>query len=299
MSVLNVTYVNQFARTPWQDAPDAVRSVASVCAEVVSFLKPETAPTADLLAHDLEQQFMARGQSGPILDTAPMLAYLRQQGASLLDLSALVAAGDAAQLAGEVRAQSACGIVHIVCVRDESQLRLAGRNVPLHGYSEQGISHALLSVGTQDADVDLYLDSAAPAFVRPTPIAWASVQAAGITAVYGVLPAGIPVPPPDFRYFTLNQYGQGVAHVWPEPVVPEPVAPALDPAPIVARVEQAQAGVENALSTLASWESQPFSALPGIFAQATQQLREVQTAHTQAHAALVPSSTSDTTEAVL
>lgn len=296
MSVLNVTYVNQFARSNWQDAPDAVRSVASVCAEVVSFLKPETAPDAALLAHDLEQQFVARGQSGPVLDTAPMLAYLRQQGASLLDLSPLVAAGDSTQLQGELRAQSASGVLHIVCIRDDSQLRLAGRNVPLHGYSEQGIAHALLSVGNQDAQTDLYLDSAAPAFVRPTPITWESVQAAGITAVYGVLPTGTPVPPSDFRYFTVNQYGQGVAHVWPVPVVPEPVAPALDTAPVLARVEQAQTGVENALSTLASWESQPFSALPGIFAQATQQLHEVEAAHAQAHAALVP--TSATTEAV-
>lgn len=282
-----IAYVNEFAQTTWQDAPDSVRSLACVCAELVSFLRPGT--NADLLAHDLEGQWRSQGQRGPVLDVTPALVYLKTQGASVLDLSSLVAGGNASRLRGEIRAQAACGIVHLVCVRDESQLALAGRNVSLHGYtSDAGIPHALLYVGNQDSDTDLYYDSAAPAFVRPTPIAWESLQRAGITAVYGVLPVGVEMPPADFHFYEVNQYGQPVTHVWPVPVAPVAPTPDFDPSPVLSALSDARTPLASARDALANWQTQPFSALPALIEHVAQQLASVDAAHTQVEAALQP-----------
>lgn len=230
-------YVYQFANGESQ-----YRCVAAVLAMIGEFAFPGKWQSPAELMHQIYEHY-----AGPDIPSntdgltkEQCLDWLNTNHVGFIDLQDLI--GDANALREELEAQNKQGVVQLITVADESQLRYAKNGEKLHNWVDVGLHHCILRVGFSDSDgYGLYMEPAASlAFPHPVPIMWDDIAKAGVMTILSIMPHGVAVPPAGFRF------SQGT---WPKPKATFDVAKAES---TVSAMAQAAVALQQAAAALIS-----------------------------------------------
>ena len=169
------------------------------------------------------------------------LAWLDSQHIGYIDMQAGLSNLD--ELKAEIQAQNLQHIPQLISIGDESFLKYAKNEQPLHNWADalNHGSHTFLRVGYSDNEGWAYYmePAAAPSFAEPIPIKWSDIEAGAVVGCIAIMPHGVKPPPAGFSF----QHG-----TWP---APKPVFDVAAAENTLAAIMHALQAAEGAVMNLA------------------------------------------------
>jgi hypothetical protein len=231
------------------------RDSAYAAAVLAAFNRPYEYHSLDDLAQAIYAQY-----AGPDLPTNTtavskdqIVQFYVQNAIPFHDLAPVIALGDPNVLRAEMASMNRSGIPVLLFLENGQGLKTAD-GLPLHPFQTAAAQASIIRLGFQtDQPVTLIADPAAPVPPLPYPIPanWDTIVSSQIVSAIGVMPAGIPAPAPDFRFWQADGSDTGKDIQWPQPAPQANIADAID------TIQALQAAIQAEQQRSAQlWEAQ-------------------------------------------